>query len=649
MSIDWSPVAHAPLAHDATDETRMMGVATEVYLNALARGLRLAPEETRAVVAEVRGNLDDLAAHLRAAGSADEDAACEAVRRFGDAGRLARSIHRARRGVPWPLRALAAPLALGALGGAWCGADALATAIVSVSRHTDSLVVDYGLMRRVAGAVFRDPAPAANVLGALVMLAPGAIVLLIAALALWLAGVALLRRVSMRIRGAVIGGVALVAAVAGGSAVLAQPTTDAMRVVTTGRSPLVLALDARAGHVFAVNYNDGSGPGSIDVLDATSGDLQRVIPTGMFPHAMVVDERHGRAFVLNADAPSRRMGTSLSVVDTRAGREIRKVPLAGASMTLTLAIDHATGHVFLDQPSGPARRLPNGSIQYAPNDRLQILDAATARPIRTIPLGFSPIATVVDERHGRVIAIGRAKSGTGRAVALDTRDGHTLWATTVGLAPLSVAVDTRQDRVFMGDSGRAVCTARMGYCRMLSTVSTLDGRTGQLLRTAGVGQNPNTIVADEATGRVFALNEGNNEGDIGTVSVLDARDGHVLRTTTVGDQPNGAAVDTRHGRVFVADGGSGTVSVLDARDGHLRGTWRVVDGPGAVVVDSQTDRVFVSSNDVSNGSASYYIPLACRGPLGRLGCMVQSLAYGARELRKGRTGTISVFDASTAP
>ncbi len=185
MSIDWSPATHAPLAHGATDETRGMGVATEAYLNALERGLCLAPEETRAIVAEVRGNLDDLAAHLRAAGSADEDAGAEAVRRYGDAGQLARSIHRARRGV------LAAPLALGALGGAWFGADALATAVVSVSRHTDSLVVDYGLMRHLASAVFRDPTPAANVLGALVMLAPGVVVMLAATLALWLATAAL--------------------------------------------------------------------------------------------------------------------------------------------------------------------------------------------------------------------------------------------------------------------------------------------------------------------------------------------------------------------------------------------------------------------------------------------------------------------------
>jgi DNA-binding beta-propeller fold protein YncE len=641
MSIDWSPATHAPPTYDATDETRVIGVATEAYLGTLERDLRLTPEETRAIAAEVRGNLDDLAAHLRAAGSADEDAGAEAVRRYGDAGQLARSIHRARRGVPWPLRALAAPLALGALGGAWFGADVLATAIVSVSRHTDSLVVDYGLMRRLARAVFRDPTPAANVLGALVMLAPGMFVLLAAALTLWLAGVALMRRVHMRVRGAIISLVALVAAIAGGSAVLVQPTTDAMRVVTTGRDPMILAVDARAGHVFAVNYNDGSGPGSINVLDARSGALQRVIPVGMFPHAMVVDERRGRAFVLNEAAAWRRTGDSLSVVDTRAGREIRKVPLAGASFTL--AIDHATGHVFLDQPNGGPPSMPNG--------RLQILDATTARPIRAIPLGFSPIATVVDERHGRLIAIGHAKSGTGRAVALDTRDGNILWATTVGLAPLSVAVDTRRDRVFMGDSGAgsAGCAKPEGYCRMFSTVSTLDGRTGHLLHTTSVGQDPNNMVVDEATGRVFAMNMGNNQGDGGTVSVLNARSGRLLRTTAVGYQPYGAAVDVGRNRVFVSNGGDATISILDARDGHTRGTWRVVSGPGAVAVDERTGRVFVNSNDVSDGSPNYYIPDCRRSISAQIGCVVRSVSYQARELRKGRIGTVSMFDASTAP
>ncbi len=613
----------------------------EAYLEALERrlGLGLGPEETRAVIAEVRGNLGDLAAYLRARGASAEEAEREALRRYGDAAHLARSIRRARRGVPLPLRALAVPLALGALGGAWLGADALLTAIVSVSRHTDNLVIDYDGLRRLAHAVFPDPTLPASVIGGLLMMAPGLMVCGIAALALWPASAWLLGRVSMRIRGAVVLGVALVAAVAGGSAVLAEPRTDAARVVTVGRSPMVLAVDGGAGRVFAVNYNDGSGPGTISVLDAASGTIVNTTPVGMFPHAMVVDERRARAFVLNGSAPWRRMGDSVSVLDTHTGREIRRIGLAGPSSVL--AIDRVAGRVYLD--------LPNGGASGIPTSRLQILNEATARPLKTIGLGFVPRALVVDERHGRLVAIGVTNRSAGRAVALDTRDGHTLWTTTVGLAPLAVAVDERRDRVFVGDSGRAVCTARMQYCLMRSTVSTLDGRTGHVLRTAPVGQNPNTLVADEGTGRVFALNEGNNQGDVGTVSVLDARNGAVLRTTMVGYQPSGATIDQQHGRVFVANGGGATVSVLDARDGRLRGTWRVVDGPGAVVVDARTDRVFVSSNDVSDGNPNYYIPDCRRGLFAQIDCVARSFAYEARLLRKGRTGTVSMFDARTAP
>ncbi len=145
------------------------------------------------------------------------------------------------------------------------------------------------------------------------------------------------------------------------------------------------------------------------------------------------------------------------------------------------------------------------------------------------------------------------------------------------------------------------------------------------------------------------MNMGNNQGDGGTVSVLNARSGRLLRTTAVGYQPYGAAVDVGRNRVFVSNGGDATISILDARDGHTRGTWRVVSGPGAGAVDERTDRVFVNSNDVSDGSPNYYIPDCRRSISAQIGCVVRSVSYQARELRKGRTGTVSMFDASTAP
>ncbi len=637
MSINWSPATPAPFAHDAAPETHTMGAATETYLGALERGLRLAPEETRAVVVEVRGNLHDLAARLRAQGYAPEDAEREALHLYEDAGRLACSIHRARRPVPWPLQAMAVPLALGALGSAWLGAGALATAVVSVVRHTDNLVIDYGLMRHLAGAVFRDPTPAANILGVLVLLAPGVIVLLGAVLALWLAGAALMRRFSMRVRGTIIIFVALAAAVAGGSAVVAEPTTDATRVVTVGRTPVALALDAHAGHTFVITLGDGGASGAATMLDASDGTVRRTTPIGDFPHAVVVDDARSRAFIATSAVAGRPVRAGVTILDTRSGL-IRGRTLVGASPSF-LAIDRSMGRVF----AGTPYRVMRG--------RIQVLNVTTGRTIKTITLGFNPEAMAVDERRGRAFVIGPDPAYRGRLALLDTRGGRVLRTVTLaGYASSALAVDARRDHAFvatLAGSTRA-CATPGGVCHTPGTVLMLDARTGRALHATPVGDNPSTVLVDERAGRVFVVNNGTNGEDIGTVNILDAATGRLVRSTTVGFLPEGAAVDTRRGRVYVANSHSGTMSVLDARGGQLLGTMRVVVGPGPVAVDDRTGRVFVASADVSDGGSGVDRPVGS-GLFEQIGFISRSIANEARELRKGRTGTVSTFDARTAP
>ncbi len=78
----------------------------DAYLRAFARSLKLDSDETRAIVAEVRGNLEDLIAQLSGQGYGPEEAEKEAIRRFDDAGGLARALHRVHRRAPLPLRAL---------------------------------------------------------------------------------------------------------------------------------------------------------------------------------------------------------------------------------------------------------------------------------------------------------------------------------------------------------------------------------------------------------------------------------------------------------------------------------------------------------------------------------------------------------------
>jgi len=177
-----------------------------IYLRTLQQGLKLDPEETRAVMAEVRGNLDDLAAHLRAQGYTADEAAAEAVRRFDDAHGLACDIRRARRGAPLLLQALALLLVSGGLTGVLLGGDALLTAIIALVRHTDTLMIDYGSAHTLANTIITGGAGwwLGNILVAVDLLGPGVGLLSAAAFSLWLGVIVLCgmtrvrwRRVSM--------------------------------------------------------------------------------------------------------------------------------------------------------------------------------------------------------------------------------------------------------------------------------------------------------------------------------------------------------------------------------------------------------------------------------------------------------------------
>jgi YVTN family beta-propeller protein len=151
----------------------------------------------------------------------------------------------------------------------------------------------------------------------------------------------------------------------------------------------------------------------------------------------------------------------------------------------------------------------------------------------------------------------------------------------------------------------------------------LDTRTGALLRTLPLAGEPDTLVVDERTARVFVANRG-----AGMVSVLDAHDGTLLRTVTIGGQPTALAVDERRGRVYVVDGGAGTLSLLDAHSGRLLCTVPVDPTPNpdyalpdALAVDAARDRVYLST----------------WGPL----------AQGPGGLTLGGPGTLWVLDART--
>jgi DNA-binding beta-propeller fold protein YncE len=163
-------------------------------------------------------------------------------------------------------------------------------------------------------------------------------------------------------------------------------------------------------------------------------------------------------------------------------------------------------------------------------------------------------------------------------------------------------------------------------------VSIFDAKTFQKLGEAATGQNPDGILYDEASKRVFAFNGRSNDASaidvatgmtVGSVALggkpeaassdgagtiftnvenkneLVAFDAKTLAVKahyplTGCESPSGQAMDVAHGRIFaVCDGGVMTVS--DAKTGKVVTTVKIGDGPDAARFDPATQLVFASN------------------------------------------------------
>lgn len=154
----------------------------EPYLREFERTLRLTPTEARAIVAEVRGNLEDLIGHLRAQGYGPGDAEEEAVRRFDDAGGLARAIRRQHRPAPLTLRALAVVLVVVGLGELMLFLSVVQT-IVAANTHGGGFDAGLRLLPSGPGQPYFAQSPETLVKN----LAPEAAIVICSVVSLWAA------------------------------------------------------------------------------------------------------------------------------------------------------------------------------------------------------------------------------------------------------------------------------------------------------------------------------------------------------------------------------------------------------------------------------------------------------------------------------
>ena len=123
-----------------------------------------------------------------------------------------------------------------------------------------------------------------------------------------------------------------------------------------------------------------------------------------------------------------------------------------------------------------------------------------------------------------------------------------------------------------------------------NSVVVFDLKTLKTLDTIKVGTNPDTIIYDPASKRIFAFNGGSKNA-----TVIEAKDGKIAGTIDLGGRPEFAASNGK-GLVFVNIEDKSEVVSIDAKALTVKAHWTLApDGeePSGMAIDPKHDRLFI--------------------------------------------------------
>lgn len=103
-------------------------------------------------------------------------------------------------------------------------------------------------------------------------------------------------------------------------------------------------------------------------------------------------------------------------------------------------------------------------------------------------------------------------------------------------------------------------------------------------------KNPDAIVYDKSTNRVFVFNGGGND-----VTVIDAKSGKVAGTVPLNGKPEFGVGDDK-GKVFVNLEDKNSIAEIDAKNMTVLATWPIApcEGPSGLAIDRKTERLFAA-------------------------------------------------------
>ncbi len=291
----------------------------------------------------------------------------------------------------------------------------------------------------------------------------------------------------------------------------------------------------------------------------------------------------GLAFVVNSGS------ASISVVDMRAEKELRRIPVLREPHHLALSPDgrsllvgDTVGNemLFLDPGTGAVtRRVPVADpyqLGFSPNGRfltvnglarnqVDVYDAATMKLLHRFPLASMP-SHLAYAPDSSVVYV--SLQGTDRLAAIDLTRMAVLWDAPVGETPAGVL--WHDGRVLVADMG----------ADDIAVVDPTDGRVDRRIHV-GRGAHQMFLSPDGRTIWVNARVEG-------TTTALDARSLAVTRTYRIPGGPD--CIDfAPDGKLWITRRWAEKVDVLDPATGATRSI-DVGRSPHGIFLNGRADR-----------------------------------------------------------
>lgn len=324
------------------------------------------------------------------------------------------------------------------------------------------------------------------------------------------------------------------------------------REIRVDEHPLAVMAGKKRNEVYVVNEGNGSGNGSVTIIDAEKNQAVATVAVQRAPVAIELDEDDGMAYVANSGS------NSVSAIDLNTRRE-KYVMGAGekpSAIKLTpdgksLLVSNASGNSIsiFDLTDASSDHKPRSVFEGCPG----------AGNIVVLPDSSKAFAACTDGHQVLSIRLANGKQPDRVEALMD-----------VGKLPGFLALKPDGGELFVMNSGS-------------DTISEVSTPTNDVGGSYLMGAHPQQGLVSADNSLLYVSNSGSNE-----VTIYGVDDGQRVGGVSVGDGPSAMAFSTAGNLLLVVDTHSGDLALVRTATHALFNLIPTGKDPNAVAVKSFT-------------------------------------------------------------